>query len=265
VQDFAVPVARSCVFCGGDVDSREHVYPDWLTDELPGEGIFRHEIEREGVAIPPWSTARVSMRVRQVCGACNNGWMSRLETRAKPLIGPMTRGEPFELRTWRDYATVTAWGYKTALMLALTVSRQLRYVPANEFTFFYERRRPPSNVVIWIAAYLWGAEPQMRTGWSKPQKLVFDTGQEKRHGYVIAFNVGALVFQLVSDPFGGEYLRAADRREDMFLKIWPLPPEVKRWPPNRRLSEAGLDELGEARVFISRPTPATGAAATPQG
>jgi hypothetical protein len=140
-------------------------------------------------------------------------------------------------------------------MLALTQPEENQYIPPMEYAYLYEHRKPPPGVYVWLAAYLWGREPQIRVGWSKPQKLVFETSKGRRHGYVLAFNVGALVFQVFSDPWVGEFGPIGERREDTFIRAWPVPITASTWPPSRRLSEAGLDELGDARVFVNRDPP----------
>jgi hypothetical protein len=94
------------VFCKGAVNSREHVYPDWLADELPGEGVFTHELERRGEALTPWRASRVAYTVRHVCRRCNNEWMSELEERSKPVIAAMAKNETFPLRSARTYHLV---------------------------------------------------------------------------------------------------------------------------------------------------------------
>src|SRR4051794_11471516 len=73
---------KTCVFCGsGGKLTGEHVFGDWLSriglsteSVLQAAGPLNRSLRRMGVTRPfGWT-------VRDVCGPCNNGWMSRLET-----------------------------------------------------------------------------------------------------------------------------------------------------------------------------------------
>src|SRR5438876_11046248 len=85
---------RPCVFCGRLVPlTREHLWSKQLGEILPdigpGEHIFGLTGDPDAWFIqhrPPFSRA-----VKIVCADCNNGWMSRLEKRARPLLEPMIR------------------------------------------------------------------------------------------------------------------------------------------------------------------------------
>lgn len=67
--------------------SREHVFGDWMArvfpdDDLVGVDHFHRyedldsgDLEKEG----RWAGDAFAHAVRDFCGKCNNGWMSRLE------------------------------------------------------------------------------------------------------------------------------------------------------------------------------------------
>ena len=56
-----------------------------------------------------------SRRAKIVCAECNNGWMSRLEMAAAPLITPMLTGERRVTLNVDDHTTVALWVMKTAM------------------------------------------------------------------------------------------------------------------------------------------------------
>ena len=77
---------RTCLFCDQKAKTLEHVWPAWLNESLgvssPSrvEAWLGPEAERK-----EWHDAPI--QIRAVCASCNNGWMSRLEGKARPLIG----------------------------------------------------------------------------------------------------------------------------------------------------------------------------------
>lgn len=88
--------SRSCIFCGALTGlSKEHFWPEWLAPHLPpavpnshiselhsAEGKQRRSLERRSERPGGVHTKKI----RAVCSTCNNGWMSALESKAKPVI-----------------------------------------------------------------------------------------------------------------------------------------------------------------------------------
>jgi hypothetical protein len=118
--------AARCLFCDRSEDllplSEEHVNPKWLLHELD---LPSHDKTFHGV----WDSATgnlVEKKVQsswkfveeRVCEkACNNGWMSRLETAVEPILLPLARGER-DLSTLlsNERKTLAKWAAKTAYL-----------------------------------------------------------------------------------------------------------------------------------------------------
>lgn len=68
-----------------------------------------------------WTEARgksayaMNLQVRVVCERCNNGWMSALETRVKPILSSLMAGTESRLSE-DDLGVLAAWAFKTAGM-----------------------------------------------------------------------------------------------------------------------------------------------------
>jgi hypothetical protein len=117
---------RTCVGCceklTTDLRSREHILPQWLAQEVKRPDLdlkhYRHH-EDENTDELLRSHDLGSFVVKNVCIKCNNGWMSRLEGRAKPLLLDLMnmRASLLQLST-EDRTTVSAWAIKTAFMIA---------------------------------------------------------------------------------------------------------------------------------------------------
>src|ERR1017187_3798151 len=89
-------LTMDCLACGitSSPASREHVFSNWLLREFDPEvsmSLFRMlgAGSRKQVRI---EVKLASFRLKEICEACNNGWMSDLETAAKRLILALIRG-----------------------------------------------------------------------------------------------------------------------------------------------------------------------------
>ena len=91
----------SCIYCGSyHPMSDEHIWADWLREYIP-RNMPRHKFV-SAVVYP--DTAKNSYKVTRregdphsrklkiACQPCNSGWMSQLQTNAKPYLVPMLQG-----------------------------------------------------------------------------------------------------------------------------------------------------------------------------
>lgn len=131
----ALRISSGCLFCGrpwGEVRrSDEHVLPQWMrrheSDLLKASqtaysaGFDLDDQAREFIELPTLLTTKKSslltLKTREVCTGCNNGWMSRLEEAARPLIRQVAEvartAESLSL-TVDEARTLAVWCQKTA-------------------------------------------------------------------------------------------------------------------------------------------------------
>jgi hypothetical protein len=92
-----------CIFCGGGNLSKEHFWPEWASPLLPRYPINQHVEHRfttsDKMRVNPPNIRNKpgnawTKKIRVVCETCNNGWMSELETAAKPFLTPLIVGSP---------------------------------------------------------------------------------------------------------------------------------------------------------------------------
>jgi hypothetical protein len=85
----------TCAFCGLPFGPRgsarqktgEDALPKWLLGVMPGEGSLTYTRQAvHGGPLRVWTNKELAIVARQVCKKCNNGWMSDLENRAKPVL-----------------------------------------------------------------------------------------------------------------------------------------------------------------------------------
>jgi hypothetical protein len=96
------------------------VFSAWLLEFLRARdvatGLFRRKDDggreriRKGIALN-------SFTLRRICEPCNNGWMSRLEERAKPLMEPLMEGTTkLESLNEEQRQLLARWAAKTAII-----------------------------------------------------------------------------------------------------------------------------------------------------
>jgi len=98
---------RTCIFCSkkGGI-SKEHFWPEWLGQYLPKSSEDRniselHAAEGKAPKRLQNRTERqgnvITKKIRVVCRECNNGWMSVLEEKVKPIIASLLGGHSCKL------------------------------------------------------------------------------------------------------------------------------------------------------------------------
>jgi len=105
---------RKCMFCDGRASTLEDVWPGWLLRKLPPARTIEVTAERRGKLLPSWRAVSPAIKVRFLCASCNNGWLSRLESQAKPVIEPFLADSSLELPR-EQQATFALWAVKTAM------------------------------------------------------------------------------------------------------------------------------------------------------
>jgi hypothetical protein len=158
----AKPPGR-CIFCGNGGTTKQHIWPGWLKSVVPRTFANHKQVRgRTGFTSgdePLVAESRVAhrqgdpgtRRLRMVCRGCNNGWMSRLENRAKPVLAPVIRGETFDLHPTAQ-AVVPAWA-AMMVMVAEHDDPATVAVPAPDRRFLMDAGSPPDHWRVWIGRY----------------------------------------------------------------------------------------------------------------
>ena len=166
------PVSRGCLFCGrlwGTARrSDEHVLPKWMrqheqtTLTAPHQsyslGLDLDADSREFVELPRTLVTRKStmlgLKTRDVCADCNNGWMSKLEEAARPIILRVAEaarsGDEVELSR-ADARTLALWCQKTAATNELTSARP--QVMTGQMGRHLAEGKPIRGGLVWMARH----------------------------------------------------------------------------------------------------------------
>ena len=196
-----------CVFCGQHAPrAKEHVWPDWLLRHL---GLEQSTMANTHLAIDGGSVSKrvqsaSSMVYGGVCVGCNNGWMSQLESSAKPIIAELISSYSSKGALLDDEAKVIAlWAFKTAIVRnAGTIYRST--VPEEHYRHLYEQKEIPSGVYVDLAlcpshSGLSALQSQTLIGFLLPEDLGL-AAQVQRDLYNITLAVGPVLLRTIYFP-----------------------------------------------------------------
>ncbi len=247
---------RKCIFCGeggtpGNPMTEEHLWPHWMHTYLPqfpgtktaatrhrlrlGEAVVERKV-REGHVF--------TSRFKLVCKRCNSGWMSSIESDAKPTLIQILNGQRFAILR-KNRLALANW---IALKVMVTECIDPLDAVINEFERddFRTMRKIPQRLQIFVATHdvqewytgywhqtlraYFGSSPPPETYGLGPFKNIQTTALGV--GPLFSISFVTTISDLGFDP--GLSLRNVRRLwppRDQPL-VWPLPrlshPEVNR-------------------------------------
>ncbi len=224
---------RTCVGCEqplvNGIASREHILPEWLAAEVedPALSLKHYRHDEEAAADELLRTHGLgSFAIKNVCARCNNGWMSRLETKAQPtLLGLMhMRTSLFQLLA-EERANVSAWAIKTAFMLS-SPQKTIKRLPWHLFRGLAEESAEmiPAECVV-LAAQL----PFLPKGFLYACPTDMLVAQEDSVQVRVGFSIHRLHFVVVIPILEGP---RAIMATGVHIPLWPLDLEIRmRYAP----------------------------------
>ncbi|MEI2277427.1 hypothetical protein OHC50_08115 [Paenarthrobacter ilicis] len=258
---------RTCVFCGGFPLTLEHVFPQWLRQFSAPQSF----IQRKGSHQPPYRQTVLrknaqgkivkvqeargtrtpnihEVKVKSVCAACNNGWMSRLESSIKPTLEKMVKKTPPvpHLVSPQAKLQLAAWAYKCFLMYDQYLPAADRVFVDGDFTSFMKTRRPPTSVRLYlgISNSPWSTVSM----WHQPHLLVLDPHPDPQTTLAQPYNTASSFMGIEGIYFIQQYFKpdipwtAANRHiwlnaqrgidETPAQQIWPADNRPLKWPPH---------------------------------
>jgi len=257
---------RTCVFCGGRANSKEHAWPDWILQSLNARLTLMYgplktymEAHAEGKLVR--TQPKPDIEVKRVCGACNSGWMSALENQAKPIISALMYANRRTL-TRADQLTLTLWSMKTAMVFdCLRRPDRMFYLPDERASL---RRgllatsaimEPlPALTQVWLAAY--AGECATTSMAARLRGYVRMRGREiPTIGHVITISAGAFVTQVLTvrlpeHPSAQPQVTHECKPgpwDEATVCVWPPFRSEATWPPRHVFRE-----LADLEVFSDR-------------
>lgn len=258
-----------CWMCGrpGRL-TEEHAFPDWIRRifALDGNDIFLSD-HRAGIAerSRTWINRSGEVTVRSVCRNCNQGWMSRLETRCKPVLEPLITGHRARLEAAAQgclalWAVKTAWVFQSRNPTTSTCTAEQRRALATA-------QAVPLGVRVLLGAYQETGETVLCTNWY----AVGSTTAQPDHldASVTTLVIGRVVLQVTQRLATAQPAAPPASRHphppNAVYQLLPPTGQAVDWPPERPLREGDLDDFAKPPDFTARPWDSLPAVSAPEG
>ncbi len=264
-----------CIFCGSTDLSDEHIWPVWAHDLIRRtrpknrRHIWRATIRGKAKSIEkPGDITTIKLKV--VCKRhCNNGWMSRLETRVKPVLVPLLTGSSIQLNRYNQEILAT-WIAMKLQICEFSSKDNAIVTPALERSLLMGRRIPPDIMAIWIAKYHGERENSYfreaaGLAWINRQngemippiapadRLSIKTTQSQ------TLIIGELFVQAITTTVPRIVFQMPPSAGATFRQIWPFQRDFS-WPP---ASVIGDNEANAIATALGRQTKTLRSAPTP--
>lgn len=233
------------MFCGETRRTVEHLIPEWLSKLIarefgngdPIDVTYRFTDRSGDVTERSYGSMRAQVKVRQVCQRCNGGWMSRMESAAKPIMTPMVTGQRTRLEL-EQQVVLSHWAAKTVVMIQQFESSAVVFGEGDIAEVangsaprgfhirlgFRPEFREPIDILVSSAHVISVAEAAAARS----------AGQSLRVGepnnFLATFAFGGLAVAVA----GGPGIRRDERwvtGGEQPLMIWPPSPSGISWPP----------------------------------
>jgi hypothetical protein len=195
-----------------------------------------------------WMAHPITLQSKVVCDPCNSGWMSALETDARPSLVRMMMGEG-PLRVPGQAARIIAlWSVKTSMMFHSTMPAT-PVIPPQHHHEVFKTRLPPRQTWVFIGRYT-GEEFRMGRYHMRPLAFALgpnDGGGVRPNGYSVTLIIGHFIAQVIGI--------LAEKRVTIdiptgfpLLSIWPALPWNVLGRRNR-VDDRTLTHVENAIVF----------------
>lgn len=245
---------RTCLFCNGRPLAREHIIPRRISRISPSPGAHSWQaislgpFHRQADIEPSFHRHSFNpveeLTVKAVCGSCNNGWMSALESEAMAPLTALVSGSPRWLSR-HENKLLTRWASKTALMLEQIVPGD-RPSSANRLASVATGRELPG---CWVSVgrlnrptsprnqmvALWGYPPPGAIGPQRPV-LLGQTTLVLSHAVIVAV--------YTADGTDPEFVGVQDN--DYFCHISSRASQM--WPPISAIEEQHLRSISHGLI-----------------
>lgn len=249
-----MPGRMPCLFCKHEFTTspsphertKEHIFGDWTTPFLknpsgPGTQI-RWEETRESRERTSYPAHPAQQTVQGVCQECNSGWLSRIQTAAKPLLLPALKSRKRRSYGESGQEALGVWAFRAGLMAGIRGGPAA--IPESRLHDFYESRKPPELCRIWIAATPY----RQFTYINHVAFKVFPEDAEPPpsvNAFADVLGLGHVAFCILywgdTKPNTGMG-RLHSEFGNALTQIWPVTKPIQ-WPPKKVITFQGLDRL----------------------
>lgn len=249
-----MPGVGVCIFCSAEgTMTGEDVLGQWLQridlDQSPvphGTG-WLNRIGRDIGTRPPYR-----QRIRDVCQACNSGWMSRLENTASRVLTPFILGAAGTV-AGHDLGAIAAWVQKTcltAMYVSTAEDRAAGYgLPAAEYHELHQiqdAQEPLPRSQFWMGGFNGAMAWSVRVA---PLVVAVEGLPEPEfpHGYLMTVVLGQLLLQGVRMTVPGLEVTASTRQG--MPRIWP-DISIASWPEGEPVDDSDYPAFALGRDLL---------------
>jgi hypothetical protein len=233
--------------------TKEHAWPQWLGEgeDVEPQQVTRtigfgrsgeHEMTEAPNTVVSKPGSALTARIREVCASCNNGWMSRLETAAEPLLRRLwvpsyplgvttfTSDEATVLATW---ATKTAWVRERVSNPVVTPTTEMRLA-------LMEEAMPPKFTQVWVSRYSGKNNFSVNVGRLQASHEGEPWNTSIRRNILVCLLTfrGLTILVRTDDGWG---VPEAFLPDDKWRQLWPASDLL--WPPAQEATDWDLREV----------------------
>jgi hypothetical protein len=239
---------RTCIFCNNKASTGEDAWPKWLMKRFPASNTSYMDAERGGKKLRIWSMSKPKLVVNWLCAKCNNGWMSLIESKTKPVLVSILDDKLSAIDS-SSQSTLACWAVKTSMVLECLYPNRTWFYTNDERQLMRTTQTLPPRTSVWIAKCV---EPKNIYSAAKDLRTSLDDNGV--HAYATTMAFGSIAFQVVSiktpetipESVSITYDVTEGPWEKTLLQVWPVIHESLEWPAGYGLnSELGLDALTE--------------------
>jgi hypothetical protein len=242
---------NACNFCPNPANSKEDLFPRWILERVK----TRELLSRRIGDMSPEITEDQEVRIPCVCMKCNNGWMSRLETKCKPMIGSLLEDLSLPLDA-EHRKFLSEWALKMAMVNDSYEGHARFFTAAECHAFKSNNREIPDGTGVWAGRFTGRTLSVIGSEF----RLDSPTTQGVAQGHVCTICVGHLILQALSvhkqpDITTVSVAASPINWETLLIQLWPpLKSKTQKltWPPHHSFAlveNANLGNLHYARLI----------------
>ncbi len=257
-----------CVFCGKTGVTKQHMWPDWIKNVHPRtDKEHTQQITHLDSSSPLVTTIKPFMgykrgplgayKLRIVCAACNNGWMSQLEQKSQPILTNLILNQSSRINS-DTQQILAAWVSLMAMVAEYTDVPNMA-IPPEHRNHLRQNGYPPEGWKIWLGNNVapdWSLSYHHIGLASHPAK-----SPEKSFECNTQFStigIGAVIFYVASTVLHSSVLKISDEFEKNMVQIWPTNLENVQFPISPPMDSAKIERLAlPAWIFSRMPRTST--------
>lgn len=224
-----------CIFCESPADSKEDMFPRWIHEKVKTRELLSRRMGDSQSTL----TEDQEVRIKCACARCNNGWMSRLETKCKPLIGSLLEDLSLSLDA-EHRKFLSEWVLKTAMVNDANEGRTRFFTDAECHAFKSGNRKIPDGTGVWAGRFT----GRTLSAIGSEFRLDSPTAQGVARGHVFTVCVGHLILQILSlhkkaDITSVSVVASKVKWDNFLVSVWPPSKASAQklvWPPKCSLA-----------------------------